>query len=353
MSGLIQPIDLQSARPYAMIEFGKSKHLDIKKCIVKGHIGVLSSIDLSQKKLRTLCLHNNVNIDNLPAKTAYNDFLKAFNDAKSRQPTTFLDVRDFKKKVHIIPPGVHRVTSDLKLEGDVFLNGLGNSNSVWIFQIQGKLSTDKKTIIKLIHQAKAEHVFWQVDDSVSIEKGTEFMGTILSQKSINVEENVSTHGGLFSALGDVSIHQCHIRSNSKSRHLIGIDLTRDISQVFDKINFAIEHNIQVIFVNHNKFKDAFFDLLKNLHIISDMEETPFGQLKITLRYDGSESFIKKIHIISHPEKRVYVTVEKLRAMLPEIAATSLITTSNGVFTIEQAINLGVGGQLICKIKTLS
>src|ERR1700722_16148859 len=84
-------------------------------------------------------------------------------------------------------PGVYCNASSLGITGTVTLNGNGDSNAVFIFQIGSTLITaTNNSTVNLIGGAQASNVFWQVGSSATLGTYTTFNGTIMAQASITV-----------------------------------------------------------------------------------------------------------------------------------------------------------------------
>lgn len=79
------------------------------------------------------------------------------------------------------------------------------------------------------------------------------------------------------------------------------------------------------------------------------ESGPQGTLKIQLKYTSdNEPVIQGIVRLSKPGRRVY----KGKGALPRVLGglgISIVTTSKGVMTSDQARQAGVGGELLCAV----
>jgi len=68
---------------------------------------------------------------------------------------------------------------------------------------------------------------------------------------------------------------------------------------------------------------------------------------LNLRYHSSESAIHSIEQVSKPGRRVYVPVDKIPVV--DGFGISILTTSSGIVTGKEAVQKGIGGEIICKI----
>ncbi len=89
--------------------------------------------------------------------------------------------------------GVYSSVGAATLTSNLVLNGQGNPNAVFIFQIGGLFSTDALAKVKLINGALACNVFWQIGGAVNVGTGTVIRGTIVANGQIDM---ASTHDTL-------------------------------------------------------------------------------------------------------------------------------------------------------------
>lgn len=74
-----------------------------------------------------------------------------------------------------------------------------------------------------------------------------------------------------------------------------------------------------------------------------------GVMRVYLRYDqvGTHT-IKKIHRVSKPGKRIYVSANEI----PKVRSgfgLAILSTNKGVLSGEEAAQQNVGGELLCKV----
>ena len=111
-------------------------------------------------------------------------------------------------------PGVYRTTSaqpSLGITGNLTLDGNGDPNSVWIFQIGSTLTTaagNSKIILQ--NGATANHITWQVGTSATLGvnvpgTATIFQGTILASASITLNTGAVLNGRALALNGAVSM----------------------------------------------------------------------------------------------------------------------------------------------------
>ncbi len=85
------------------------------------------------------------------------------------------------------------------------LDGQGNQNAVFIFQIGSTLTTASATEIHLIDGAQPCNVFWQVGSSATLGTGSAFAGSILALTSITVTTGDTVAGSVLARNGAVTL----------------------------------------------------------------------------------------------------------------------------------------------------
>ena len=108
-----------------------------------------------------------------------------------------------------LPPGVYKTTSaqpSLGITGNLTLDGKGDPNAVWIFQIVSTLTTaTTNSQVILINGASSHNVFWQVGSSATLGTTTTFAGTIMAQASITLTTGATLNGRALARTGAVTL----------------------------------------------------------------------------------------------------------------------------------------------------
>ena len=135
-----------------------------------------------------------------PAKSA---LTTAYNDAAGRIPR--IDVPSGELGGSTLTPGVYNASSTLGLTGNVTLNGQGNPNAVFIFQVDSGLTTATDSSVSLIGLAQACNVYWQIGSSATLGTRTSFKGTIMAADSITLDDAVVVEGRLLAQTAAVTM----------------------------------------------------------------------------------------------------------------------------------------------------
>ncbi len=136
---------------------------------------------------------------------AQNDLTAAYVDAAARPGAIPLpaDISGM-----TLAPGVYSVATSLQIAAaDLTLDGGGDPNATWIFQIGTTLVTSSGADVLLADGAcgSASNVFWQVGSSATLGTGTNFVGTIMADQSITAATGITVEGRLLARVGAVTL----------------------------------------------------------------------------------------------------------------------------------------------------
>lgn len=104
-----------------------------------------------------------------------------------------------------LAPGVYCAAAAMGVTGTVTLDGQGNTNAVFVFQVGSALTTSTTADIVLIGGAQARNVYWQVGSSATLGTGTTFRGNILALQTITLGNTATMLGRALARNGSVSL----------------------------------------------------------------------------------------------------------------------------------------------------
>jgi hypothetical protein len=111
-----------------------------------------------------------------------------------------------------ITPGIYKNASSTGILSPapgplsiVTLDGLGDPNAVFIFQIGSALTTNTGTQVKLTNGTQAKNVFWQVGSSATLGVNSTFNGSILALASITLDTGATLNGRALAHTGAVTL----------------------------------------------------------------------------------------------------------------------------------------------------
>jgi hypothetical protein len=85
-------------------------------------------------------------------------------------------------------PGVFTLPAGTtNLSGTVTLNGLGDPNAFWLFQVTSTLITSPGSVVNVINTGAGAGLYWNVGSSAILDTTTSFEGNILALASITLD----------------------------------------------------------------------------------------------------------------------------------------------------------------------
>jgi len=103
-------------------------------------------------------------------------------------------------------PGIYKYTSSCFLNSGILtLDGKGDANSKWIFQIGSTLITGLNTQVKMINNGSALNVYWTVGSSATISDHTIMVGNLISYASIAFGNFVTLNGRALARTGEITM----------------------------------------------------------------------------------------------------------------------------------------------------
>jgi hypothetical protein len=112
--------------------------------------------------------------------------------------------------------GVYCFSTSAQLTGQLTLDGQGDPNAVFIFQIGSTLTTASAASVLLINGASSCNVFWQVGSSATLGTGTAFAGSILALTSNTLTTAASVNGRVLAQNGAVTMDTNRVSSSACS-----------------------------------------------------------------------------------------------------------------------------------------
>lgn len=137
--------------------------------------------------------------------TAKNDLTTAYNDAAGRTAT---DDPGTELGGDVLTDGTYETgsgTFEIAAGQTLTLDGEGNEDAVFIFNMTTTLVTFANSNVELINGAQACNVFWRVGSSATLGTGTNFIGTIMADQSITDNGGSTVEGRLLASVAAVNL----------------------------------------------------------------------------------------------------------------------------------------------------
>ena len=137
------------------------------------------------------------------ALQAQNDVTAAYNNLAGQACNTTLTGQDLGGQT--LPPGVYCFSTSAQLTGVLTLDGQGDPNAIFVFQIGSTLTTASNAAVLLINGASSCNVFWQIGSAATLGTDTVFVGSLLTSASITLNTNASLFGRALAQTGAVTM----------------------------------------------------------------------------------------------------------------------------------------------------
>jgi small subunit ribosomal protein S8 len=127
-------------------------------------------------------------------------------------------------------------------------------------------------------------------------------------------------------------------------------MTDPISDMLARIRNAQSALLPICDVPHSRIKENIAVILKKEGYINDyaVEGKPLKTIKLKLKYNGRKPVIDGLRRISTPGLRNYVGATDIPRVRNGLGI-SIISTSQGVMSGQDARKKNVGGELLCHI----
>lgn len=109
------------------------------------------------------------------------DLLIAYNQLNATTPTQLH--APALGNGEVLVAGVYDVPAASSLSLDLFLDAQNNPNAVFIFLVNGPLSTGANSKVNLMNGALACNIYWKVEGLVSMSPGTTMRGTVIANNA--------------------------------------------------------------------------------------------------------------------------------------------------------------------------
>ncbi|MDF2450440.1 MAG: hypothetical protein K0R26_2944 [Bacteroidota bacterium] len=111
----------------------------------------------------------------------------------------------------VLTPHTYVMNAAATLTDTLFLDGTGNSNAVFVIQINGALSTSTHAKVILKNGTLAKNVFWKIDGAVSINDFSVFVGTIICNNgAIALNKGVTLAGRALTTNGALTTDSINV-----------------------------------------------------------------------------------------------------------------------------------------------
>ena len=187
-SAALSPVELGSAGNYSVL--GGTGVVNTLNTVLNADLGVSPSNSIMGFSPPGI-VEGDTHAGDSQAAQAQSDLVLAYNAAAGLTPTGTFSGDQIGAT---FDAGTYYTPAAFALTGTMTLDGQGNPNAVFIFQVNAALNTAAGTTISLINGAQASNVFWQVNGAVTTGATSSFTGTIMAAGAITLGAGGSIAG---------------------------------------------------------------------------------------------------------------------------------------------------------------
>ncbi|MEI6347421.1 MAG: ice-binding family protein [Bacteroidota bacterium] len=123
-----------------------------------------------------------------------------------------------------LTPNTYCLGAASTLNGNLILDGNGDSNAVFIFKIDGALFVNPFSRMILENSASISHVYWSINGKLTAGESAVLKGTFIVNGAIDFLEGSTLEGRALSREGAISLHNNLIEIKSETQSLLPITL---------------------------------------------------------------------------------------------------------------------------------
>jgi type VI secretion system secreted protein VgrG len=141
-------------------------------------------------------INGSTHLNNTTAQNAKADLVSAYANLQGQSATANFSGQNLGGKS--LQPGVYNYNGAATLDGVLVLDGGGNPDGMFIFQIGTNFTVAANASVVLQEGARARNVFFQVGGTTSVGAGAAFKGSVLASGSVTAADGAVVNGRLMS-----------------------------------------------------------------------------------------------------------------------------------------------------------
>ena len=193
-------VDLRSASTYAII--AGSTVTNTGPTSITGNVGIFPGTAITG--FLPGVINGDLHAADPTAQQAKLDLGTAYQDAMGRVDNPILLAGNLGGQT--LSPGLYKSTSSLEVSsGDLTLDGGGDANAVYVFQMASTFNMTTGRRVILTNGARAANIFWAVGSSATFGTGCSFYGNLLVYASISMATGTVMEGRALTQVGAVTM----------------------------------------------------------------------------------------------------------------------------------------------------
>ncbi len=194
------PVPLGTSSSYAVLAY--STVTSTGATALTGNLGLFPGSSVTGFPPGTVS--GSINAGNAAAGIAEGNLTAAYNNASARSNCAVSIAGNIGGQT--LTPGLYKSTSSVAISsGDLTLNGQGNSQSIFVFEVASTLTTTSGRQVILANGARAANIYWQVGSSATLGTTSVFQGTIMAMASISLDTGATLEGRALARTGGVTM----------------------------------------------------------------------------------------------------------------------------------------------------
>ena len=125
----------------------------------------------------------------------------------------------------VLTPDRYRFGGAVSVNDVLVLDGQNDPNAVFVFQVNGALTSGAGAQVRLINGATPNHILWQVNGAAAFAALTQFAGIIVADGAVSFGDGAQLHGKALSVNGAISAYNNKVATTNSNAAPLPVELT--------------------------------------------------------------------------------------------------------------------------------
>jgi hypothetical protein len=207
---------------------------------VVGDVGTNGASDLTTGYNSLLVVGNIHPIPDLVTAQAAADLLLAYNYLVSLNPGDIELIRpDLFGHNLVLTPHTYIMQAAVTFTDTLYLNAKGNTNAVFIINVNGAFATNVNAKVVLLNGAQAKNCYWKIDGAVTIGANALFSGTLIANGAININSGAQLNGRALTVSGALLVQASNVQMPTACSPQITLQPDDNTSCLGDSVSFTV------------------------------------------------------------------------------------------------------------------
>jgi gliding motility-associated-like protein len=207
---------------------------------VVGDVGTNGASDFTTGYNSLLVVGNIHPIPDLVTAQAAADLLLAYNYLLSLNPGDIELIRpDLFGHNLVLTPHTYIMQAAVTFTDTLYLDAKGNTNAVFIINVNGAFATNVNAKVVLLNGAQAKNCYWKIDGAVTIGANALFNGTLIANGAINVNSGAQLNGRALTVSGALLVQASNVQMPTTCSPQITLQPVDNTSCLGDSVSFTV------------------------------------------------------------------------------------------------------------------